>query len=583
MMARVCHRFTSRFSARQPLSVHLTQRGVTAAAAAAARKTPTTSSTSNDSAEYTGETRNLTIAVEGCAHGELDAIYAALAKEERATGRRADLLICCGDFQAVRNADDLETMAVPPKYRQMNSFWRYYAGLATAPVPTLFIGGNHEAAAHNYELYYGGWAAPNIFFLGFSGVVRFGGLRIGGLSGVYKDAVYSRPRTERLPYTSQDMRSTYAVRDFEVDRLLQLSQPLDIFVSHDWPRNVVHHGDLERLLHYKPFLRNEIESGTFGSPASERLMDALRPERWFAAHMHTRFEATVHHNVAAIGNVGAAAASNSGRGRGGGGGGGGSTTRFLALNKCLPRREFLELVDIHVPCPAGGTGAASTPVLEYDEEWLAIIRGTHHWTTGGRGAPTTGGGGERGATERAEDDPALGGGGATERASGAAAAAATLPPSTTTGGGPGPAQPQPRGPGAGPDPADLAFVRGALAARGGAQVPRNWASTVGAHCDGARARGRMPAAHLANPQTAQLLEMLQLPDTLRGAAVRVHGGEGSMAVDGAAAHPGASEAPAQQQAQQQQARRLLGGSAPQRARQQRSPRAPPPLRGGGSN
>ena len=86
--------------------------------------------------------------------------------------------MCCGDFQAVRNLGDLETMSIPPKYREMMTFWRYYRGAAVAPVPTLFIGGNHEAAAYLWELYYGGWAAPNIYFLGYAGAVRFGGVRI---------------------------------------------------------------------------------------------------------------------------------------------------------------------------------------------------------------------------------------------------------------------------------------------------------------------------------------------------------------------------------------------------------------------
>ena len=45
-------------------------------------------------------------------------------------------------------------------------FFRYYSGVKRAPILTLFIGGNHESSAFMQELPYGGWVAPNIYYMG---------------------------------------------------------------------------------------------------------------------------------------------------------------------------------------------------------------------------------------------------------------------------------------------------------------------------------------------------------------------------------------------------------------------------------
>lgn len=64
------------------------------------------------------------IAVEGCCHGELDKIYETIAYLEKKEGVKVDLLLCCGDFQAVRNEVDMKCMAVPAKYRTMQTFYK---------------------------------------------------------------------------------------------------------------------------------------------------------------------------------------------------------------------------------------------------------------------------------------------------------------------------------------------------------------------------------------------------------------------------------------------------------------------------
>jgi len=239
-------------------------------------------------------------------------------------------------------------MAVPAKHRHMGGFWQYYSGAKRAPVPTVFIGGNHEAPNHLWELYYGGYAAPDIYYLGHAGVVNFGGLRIGGMSGIYKAHDYRKGHFERPPYSPSAMRSAYHVRELEVFRLAQLHRPLDVFLSHDWPAGVTEYGDKRALYRAKPYFRDEAERGELGSPPAMDLLRTLRPRYWFSAHLHCKFPALVPH-------------------------GDGATTRFLALDKCLPGRHFLQVLSVPVAAPAPGP-----PSLAYDSEWLAVLRSTHH-------------------------------------------------------------------------------------------------------------------------------------------------------------------------------------------------------------
>ncbi|KAJ0030338.1 hypothetical protein Pint_12541 [Pistacia integerrima] len=282
------------------------------------------------------------IAVEGCMHGDLDNVYKTLQYMEQINNYKIDLLLCCGDFQAVRNEADMESLNVPRKYREMKSFWKYYSGQEIAPIPTIFIGGNHEASNYLWELYYGGWAAPNIYFLGFAGVVKFGGIRIGGLSGIYNARHFHLGHFERPPYNESTIRSVYHVREFDVYKLLQVEEPIDIFLSHDWPRGITDFGNWKELVRYKRHFEKEIQDGTLGSEAASQLLEKLKPSYWFSAHLHCKFAAAVQH------------------------GEGGPVTKFLALDKCLPGRRFLQVFELESePGPYE---------IQYDEEWLAITR-----------------------------------------------------------------------------------------------------------------------------------------------------------------------------------------------------------------
>lgn len=413
-------------------------------------------------------------------HGTLNAIYAAVTTASHARGwPGVDVLIICGDFQSTRNGHDVEVMSVPAKYRVLGDFHEYYSGTRTAPYLTLFIAGNHEAAAYLWELYYGGWVAPNIYYMGAANVLRVGPLRIAGLSGIWKGFDYRKPHLERLPFSRDDIKSFYHVREFDVRKLLQIKEQVDVGLSHDWPRGVEKHGDVQQLYRTRPMWKEESLDGSLGSPAAEYVMDRLRPAFWFSAHMHWKFAAVKtypppSHAVGLDGTtepvpiVEASAASpkedapvenpneidldmdddedsappaqseasdpaakdeqaeaaatvtddlraqlpasftqqpkskpfagpkrtpgqpvpptitN-------------TTVRFLALNKCEPGRDFLQLCGIHpinMPPVVESTQPEGSPfpyqgrfALQYDPEWLAITRHFHqHLTIGDKTA-----------------------------------------------------------------------------------------------------------------------------------------------------------------------------------------------------
>ena len=243
---------------------------------------------------------------------------------------------------------------MPEKYKRLGDFPSYYSGEKTAPILTLVIGGNHEASNYMWELYYGGWIAPNIYYMGSSGCVEVNGLVIAAASGIYKSHDYMRGRFERQPYSMSDLRSMYHTRAFDIAKLSLLSSP-DIFMSHDWPNGVEQWGDVQELIRKKPFFREEILSSSLGSPPLQTLLHELQPRYWFSAHLHVRFAAHVMHGHAPSGTS-LAGTSNPGAldindvddendsdgiaedtdvpSR---------TTEFLALSKCTPRGDYLHV------------------------------------------------------------------------------------------------------------------------------------------------------------------------------------------------------------------------------------------------
>mmetsp|Transcript_844 Transcript_844/g.836 ORF Transcript_844/g.836 Transcript_844/m.836 type:complete len:163 (+) Transcript_844:87-575(+) len=157
-------------------------------------------------------------------------------------------------------------MSVPDKYKKIKDFQRYYDGTKIAPILTIFIGGNHEAMNYLKDLYYGGWVAENIYFLGYSGVINVNGLRIAGVSGIHNRSDWSKGYYEVYPFQYGELKSSFHTRQYEIMKLALVKDPIDIFVSHDWPTLVGDWSDVRALTRIKPYFKKDLQSRSLGSP-----------------------------------------------------------------------------------------------------------------------------------------------------------------------------------------------------------------------------------------------------------------------------------------------------------------------------
>jgi lariat debranching enzyme len=288
-------------------------------------------------------------------------------------------------------------MSVPRKYRHLGDFHEYYSEESRAPVLTIVIGGNHEASNYLFELYHGGWLAPNIYYIGAAGVIRYGPWRIAGLSGIYYERDYRKPHHERLPYDRDSIKSIYHVREYDVQKLLSVTDHIDVGLSHDWPAWIELFGDYENLYATHPHLYESAGKDGLGSKPANQLLDHLRPSHWFSGHMHVKFEATVQHTEASIdettrmlrlsekmrsdlpvfedGYTASLTQATPAIGKNKN-----STTRFLALGKVgQDPSTYLEMLELDLPERLDDARYLEKTTdghyrLHYDEEWLAITR-----------------------------------------------------------------------------------------------------------------------------------------------------------------------------------------------------------------
>ena len=286
------------------------------------------------------EEQTLNVIITGCIHGCLNKMYADINDYSSKNNKKIDLVLCTGDFESMRNKNDLQFLSCPEKYREMGDFYKYYNKELIAPYLTIFIGGNHEASNYLEQNYYGGWVAPNIYYLGRSGLINVKGIRIGGVSGIYNKYDYFRGHFEKNENEIKgDKKTIFHLREFEIAKMSHINNKIDILMTHDWPTNLVSDEDKDYVFKKKPHFKNDIIEGTLGSFPGEFLLKFLQPKYFICGHMHFYYKNKI------------------------------DNTEIFAFDKCLNKRQYFGLLEIKKSILSMNKYSND---IYIDPEWMAI-------------------------------------------------------------------------------------------------------------------------------------------------------------------------------------------------------------------
>ncbi len=228
------------------------------------------------------------IIVSGDIHGSLDKMYEKISHIEKERELRVDLVIQLGDFQAVRNEEDLKNIPVPLKHRKVGDFCRYYDA-KQVPLKTYFIGGNHENNLWMSKFEGKSEIIGNLFYLGRSGFSEENGIKIGWVSGNYSPKDFDRAGKGKYNH--------FTINDLhEVEK----AAGIDVLFMHDWPsiESLAPFIDTNSVLPDAALLERQIKR-KLGCEPLYQLARRMKPQFVFAGHVHSflMFSAIIDRNT----------------------------------------------------------------------------------------------------------------------------------------------------------------------------------------------------------------------------------------------------------------------------------------------
>jgi lariat debranching enzyme len=223
----------------------------------------------------------------GDVHGQIYKMLGLLEKWTKKHQQKLDFVLQVGDFEPHRHEADLVTMDAPTKYKKLGDFANFYRHQVYFPYPLYFIGGNHEPYGFLDCFPQGKEIAPNFNYLGRVNQINLCGLKIVGVSGIYKSEFFMhRPSITEIEHYAN--KKYIGFTEAEIEQALDY-RDVDILIMHEWATNILKAEDLAKLQQKYSSSRYD----QIGNEYAQLLIEALQPKLVLFGHMHFKYRATV--------------------------------------------------------------------------------------------------------------------------------------------------------------------------------------------------------------------------------------------------------------------------------------------------
>ena len=135
------------------------------------------------------------------------------------------------------------------------------------------------------------------------------------------------------------------MREFEIAKMSHMKNKIDIYMTHDWPTNIINEKDYNYIFKLYPQNKEAILEGTLGSFPGEFILKYLKPHYFICGHMHFYYRNKINE------------------------------TEIFAFDKCLKKRHYFDLIEVKQSINID----KENNDIYIDPEWMAITNAFNNY------------------------------------------------------------------------------------------------------------------------------------------------------------------------------------------------------------